>query len=130
MPNDAREAIACAIREAFNEGDLWYDEEGTHGDDVVARRILALLADRDGVIEEAAKYLVWSNEHRAWWAPDERGYTRRIERAGRYGRAQAIKIAGTRGGGWPIEGNPYEIAILEADAIAQSRVTPLEGGAR
>ena len=51
MPNDAREAIACAIREAFNEGDLWYDEEGTHGDDVVAKRILALLADRAGVIE-------------------------------------------------------------------------------
>lgn len=64
-------------------------------------------------------YLVWSNEHHAWWKPDERGYTRIIERAGRYARADAITIASRRGGGWQAESNPYEIAIPEADAIAQ-----------
>lgn len=69
------------------------------------------------VVEE--RYLVWSNEHRAWWAPEERGYTRSVDRAGRYSRERAISIAGVRGGGWPTEGNPYEIAILERDAIAQ-----------
>lgn len=65
------------------------------------------------------KYLVWSNEHRAWWGPDHRGYTRAIERAGRYDRGEAFSIASKRGGGWEREANPDEIAIPEADAIAQ-----------
>ncbi len=66
------------------------------------------------------KYLVWSNEHKAWWGADHRGYTRFIERAGRYERAEALKIAGTRDGGWRLnKGNPDEIAIPEQDAIDQ-----------
>jgi hypothetical protein len=65
-------------------------------------------------------YLVWSNEHRAWWKPEERGYTRKVSRAGRYSREVAFKIAATRGGGWPVDGNPYEIAIPERDAVEQA----------
>lgn len=65
-------------------------------------------------------YLVWSNEHAAWWGPDRCGYTRRIERAGRYERSEALSIAGTRDGGWRVsKGNPDEIAIPEQDAIDQ-----------
>ncbi len=68
----------------------------------------------------SGSYLVWSNEHSAWWGPDHRGYTRVIDRAGRYERAEAMKIAGTRDGGWHVsKGNPDEIAIPEADAIEQ-----------
>jgi hypothetical protein len=66
------------------------------------------------------RYLVWSNEHRAWWKPAHHGYTRRVEDAGRYDRAEAMSIASRRGGGWPIEENPFEIAILEADAVEQA----------
>ena len=29
-------------------------------------------------------YLVWSNEHNAWWGPGETGYVRRVAEAGRY----------------------------------------------
>ncbi len=66
------------------------------------------------------KYLVWSNEHKAWWGAGHRGYTRFIERAGRYDRAEALKIASTRDGGWRLnKGNPDEIAIPEQDAIDQ-----------
>lgn len=69
---------------------------------------------------EATPYLVWSNEHAAWWAPDRCGYTRIIANAGRYSRAEAMVIAGTRGGGWRLnKGNPDEIAIPEQDAIDQ-----------
>lgn len=66
-------------------------------------------------------YLVWSNEHRAWWGAEQRGYTRVIERAGRYARDEAYAIAAKRGGGWQADSNPAEIALPEADAIAQWR---------
>jgi hypothetical protein len=66
------------------------------------------------------KYLVWSNEHSAWWGRDRCGYTRIIANAGRYDRAEALSIAGTRDGGWHVrKGNPDEIAIPEQDAIDQ-----------
>lgn len=70
-------------------------------------------------INQPPAYLVWSNEHRAWWGADQRGYTRVIERAGRYARDEAYAIAAKRGGGWQAESIPYEIALPEADAIAQ-----------
>ena len=92
---------------------------------------------------EGEKYLVWSNEHSAWWGRDRCGYTRIIANAGRYDRAEALSIAGTRDGGWHVrkgnpdeaealsiagtrdggwhvrKGNPDEIAIPEQDAIDQ-----------
>jgi hypothetical protein len=69
---------------------------------------------------EEQKYLVWSNEHKAWWGKDRCGYTRIIANAGRYDRDEALNIAGTRDGGWRLnKGNPDEIAIPEQDAIDQ-----------
>jgi hypothetical protein len=38
------------------------------------------------------KYLVWSNQHSAWWGPYELGYTRVIDGAGRYSKKEAEKI--------------------------------------
>jgi hypothetical protein len=71
-------------------------------------------------VQAEPKYLVWSNEHSAWWGPDRCGYTRIIDNAGRYDRAAALSIAGTRDGGWHVrKGNPDEIAIPEQDAIDQ-----------
>ncbi|WP_294275813.1 hypothetical protein [uncultured Sphingomonas sp.] len=84
-----------------------------------AARALEGLAHPKQAAPAEPLYLVWSNEHRAWWDAEERGYTRIIERAGRYTRAAALTIASRRGGGWQTESNPYEIAIPEADAIAQ-----------
>lgn len=65
-------------------------------------------------------YLVWSNEHRAWWAPLRRGYTTDIERAGRYERSEAIRIAACAREGWARGRNPDDIAIPEADALEQA----------
>ena len=60
-------------------------------------------------------YLVWSNEHRAWWRPNSQGYTTKIEAAGRYDRDEAIAIS--RGRGWPATGIPDEVPVREVDAV-------------
>jgi hypothetical protein len=39
-----------------------------------------------------SEYLIWSNEHRAWWGPGRSGYVTRIEHAGRYSYEQALDI--------------------------------------
>lgn len=38
-------------------------------------------------------HLVWSNEHRGWWAPARFGYVRSHQQAGRYSHAEALAIA-------------------------------------
>lgn len=38
------------------------------------------------------EWLIWSNEHEAWWRPNHRGYTCIIEEAGRYSKAEADSI--------------------------------------
>lgn len=37
-------------------------------------------------------YLIWSNEHYAWWGPGERGYVKAVAEAGKYSRERAIEI--------------------------------------
>jgi hypothetical protein len=37
-------------------------------------------------------YLIWSNEHGAWWKPGSMGYTRSLREAGRYNYHQAADI--------------------------------------
>lgn len=44
-------------------------------------------------MSKADKYfLIWSNEHNAWWAPGSRGYTPDVSQAGIYGEKQAYEI--------------------------------------
>ena len=38
------------------------------------------------------KYLIWSIEHSAWWAPAWRGYTPDVSKAGIYNWNEAITI--------------------------------------
>ncbi len=38
------------------------------------------------------EYLIWSNEHGAWWAPGECGYTTVYEAAGRYSVEDTARI--------------------------------------
>ena len=40
----------------------------------------------------ADDYLIWSNEHRAWWGPGRAGYVKRVAEAGRYSREEALDI--------------------------------------
>ncbi len=44
-----------------------------------------------------ATYLVWSNEHHAYWKKDRAGYTPSVWRAGRYGLNDAQSCAATSG---------------------------------
>src|SRR6185503_20091932 len=43
-------------------------------------------------IRQEHDWLIWSNEHRAWWAPNQCGYRGRVEEAGRYSFAEACEI--------------------------------------
>lgn len=107
-----RDRVAADMRNGFSDDYAMVQAFAKH------REAFATLAPDSEKLREA--YLVWSNEHQAWWGKDRCGYTRFIDRAGRYNRAEALSIAGTRDGGWHVrKGNPDEIAILERDAIDQ-----------
>jgi hypothetical protein len=54
-----------------------------------------------------SQYLIWANEHRAWWGPGRCGYVRRVEQAGRYSHQQALDIC-TRA----IPGTSLDIGML------------------
>lgn len=63
------------------------------------------------------EYLVWSNEHRAWWGPNNCGYYTAMDSAGRYTREQAIAICRNARGGRQFNENPSEVPIPLADAV-------------
>lgn len=42
--------------------------------------------------DDPERYLIWSNEHGAWWGPGRCGYVRRLAEAGRYSRDEALTI--------------------------------------
>lgn len=71
--------------------------------------------------------MIWSNEHRAWWGPGERGYVREVSRAGRYSLARAIEVVTaaqfgrTFSDGAPV-GPPPEVIVRLADVIATKTV--------
>jgi hypothetical protein len=62
-------------------------------------------------------FLIWSNEHRAWWMPGSRGYTTLADRAGRYTREQALSICNGANYGWDEDTLPNELPILESVAV-------------
>ncbi len=73
-------------------------------------------------------WIVWSNEHIAWWGPNQRGYYVDIKSAGRYDYKTALEICGLRepwswsDDKWP-EKNPPEIPVPSPefwDTIASS----------
>ena len=40
----------------------------------------------------AQLWLIWSNQHGAWWKPNRRGYTQTLEFAGRYPLQDALEV--------------------------------------
>jgi hypothetical protein len=78
-----------------------------------------------------AKYLIISFEHNAFWAPNERGYTKVIEKAGRYTKEKAEKIC--LGANEYLEPtNPYEVAVLapEVESINAGLLAACEAAER
>lgn len=74
---------------------------------------------------QTTNYLIWSNEHTAWWRPESAGYTVSIDHAGRYSRDEAMKIC--KGANWGFmqdTENPNEIPVLEADAVETMSAKP------
>jgi hypothetical protein len=64
---------------------------------------------------EHGRYLVWSNEHKAWWRADSAGYASSILEAGIYSRADAIDISHGARDGWIAGRRPDEIPVALAD---------------
>jgi hypothetical protein len=65
-------------------------------------------------------YLIWSNEHSAWWKPSSAGYTNDIDAAGRYSRVEALRICQNASYGTSRLSVPPEVPVREADAIITS----------
>lgn len=64
------------------------------------------------------QWLIWSNEHGAFWRPRSCGYTRKVEEAGRYSKEEAQKIcdnAGYRSGSELPDDVPPEIMVPSPD---------------
>ena len=67
------------------------------------------------------KYLIWSNEHNAWWRADSQGYTTSVISAGRYDIHDAIKICNGANYTWDNNSNiPHELPIAEEIALKLS----------
>lgn len=123
----AREALA----EIVTLTDISPDPAGTLAERTVlkifevAAKALASLS-LPPVRDEAGEYLIWSNEHRAWWRPKSQGYTVKTKAAGRYSRAEALSICRARDG-WDPSRAPDEVPVLAADIAeieARALATP------
>jgi hypothetical protein len=68
-------------------------------------------------MSDSELFLIWSNEHGAWWGPAACGYVRRIADAGRYSHAQALDICtmamAGRVGREPLHEIPVRLVDLE-----------------
>lgn len=74
-------------------------------------------------------WLIWSNEHTAWWNPNGNGYTLRVDEAGRYSFADALKICTGACHGCEWMNNvgfrePDEVMVPSAELIQSLLVPP------
>ena len=61
-------------------------------------------------------WLVWSNQHGAWWRPNRSGYTLDVAAAGRYALSDALQCAAARSR-CP-DGVPPEVIVPSPELIA------------
>lgn len=120
----ALEALFSDVKERIDMGhcDGYKDSEGIYvfpwGSGVnhhlhTALTIAKQLREAGGREES---YLIWSNEHVAWWAAGSRGYCISLENAGRYSKEEAIKICNGANYDWREDSNPNELPIPESIA--------------
>lgn len=79
-------------------------------------------------LAQADRYLIWSNEHRAWWRPNHASYTVHAEQAGRYTHEEALRICAGARDGWRPGEPPPEIPVAEADVLHCERRYVERGG--
>lgn len=63
------------------------------------------------------RYLIWSNEHQAWWGSAHVGYFSVISRAGRYTLAQATAICDDANIAIPEGDEPHEVMVLAPECL-------------
>jgi hypothetical protein len=97
-----------------------------HGVMEFARAVASLTSPAQ---ETVTDYLVWSNEHRAWWRANSQGYSTLIAGAGLYTRAEAVAIAAGSRDGWHMDRRPDEIAVAIADIPEHIRAALSSKGA-
>lgn len=66
------------------------------------------------------KFLIWSNEHGAWWGPDRCGYVRSLGKAGRYSESEALGICANA-----IPGTSRILGLLPELPVAESHVVEM-----
>ena len=67
-------------------------------------------------------YLIWSNEHGAWWGHGRAGYVGRLMQAGRYSRAEALDICTNAiPGTSTVLGMLPELPVREEDVLVMLR---------
>lgn len=104
-------------------------QHGWAVDDLGREYVPAEVADELLAALSAPLWLVWSNEHAAWWGPNRCYYYRDISAAGRYTLEEATEIAGLRIGSQKTRetGNPGEMiqpspewVAMRAEAIREA----------
>lgn len=74
-------------------------------------------------------YLIWSNEHRAWWRPGRQGYTTSIHEAGSYTRENALEICKGANYNHFFDSRyayaPNEIMVARDDALQSLGLPPI-----
>lgn len=75
------------------------------------------IGDWDVIVEKKGirKWLVWSNEHRAYWGPGHSGYVEKRSEAGRYTYEEAVKIVYGANRYRKDEDFPFEAMILDEE---------------
>lgn len=69
-------------------------------------------------LEAVERYVIWSHEHAAWWAPGRCGYVKDLRKAGTYSRAEAVETSHLAGGMWGTHGAgqlPDELPVRVTD---------------
>ncbi|TAZ20718.1 hypothetical protein ELH77_19120 [Rhizobium ruizarguesonis] len=66
-------------------------------------------------------YLIWSNEHGAWWGPGGGRYVSQISEAGHYNRERALEICAQALPGWRWAPTVPELPVRYADAVEMVR---------
>jgi hypothetical protein len=80
-------------------------------------------------------YLIWSNEHRGWWAKGGYGYVPGLSRAGRFTHKDAIQICRDAMGSSMQLGTIAEIPVrlVDIEGMLEGQIIPqaiLTGGDR
>lgn len=71
-------------------------------------------------------FLIWSNEHRAWWRPNSMGYTADIAQAGAYSGERATDICDRATFDWHEAPNEVPVRMDDLPDAAKLLITNAE----